>query len=707
MSIVKKVARLAVQQVAVKALGFGPLDRLVGEIGKHFTEHGQKLTKALATAHARSWTALEIALGGPGWWQQCVAAMMAGDEKALAARIKTFLDTCPLPVPAADRQAFRQKCLEEMHAARAAGLLKSGSFRAGELEATDELFRRCADPRTRLQAEEQAVADVADELRRAGYPNLAELVTARQDGGQPLFVAAVRYFFRQAVQADSELSHALAFAQAENLAGAQQSGFDALADALDSHGERVEQLLGSVAGVVARTHDLVLDLRAELEGQRDEVRRLGDAVLAVLQQHQLQRGELRPGDSLAIQDDGERRLVKRLQEHYRGLPPERRQHLPNLLNGLGRLEMATGDFPSAVSDFQTAARLAAGPAARAEAHYHAYRAALECGNWGEALEQLREAARLDPVAFEPFPFEGYAPQRILGASGLGTTFLCRAVGPSQPVVVKALHAELLDPAGDRVLAEAQVVRQLGHPVLTPVLAGGYADPARRARLFLVTKWFDAPSLSEHVRAHGPLTPAQTAEVGWHLAEALLAAHRQHVVHRGVKPSNVLLRKDGDDFQVRLVDCGLALRGREEAGPGAEKIETAHSLFGDTLHGRRLYAAPEQNGRGFAAEVGPAADVYGFGRTCCFALFGTARPLPKHWLGLPQPWKRLLQLCLQEEASNRLSDCGEVLRLLEGLAAGPAPAASPAPAGIGTSWWRRLWPRGARRQAGRGDGVSGV
>lgn len=707
MSILKKVARLAVQQLAFHAVGVRGLDRVFAEINRHLTDHDRKLTRALAVAHARSWTALEIALGGSGWWQQCVQSFTAVDEKALAAKVRTFLETCALPDLASDRRAFHQACLQELRAARQAGLLKSGSFSAGELSASDELLRRCADPEARGAAEAEALADVAEALHQAGHAHLATLITARPTGGQPLFVAAVRYFFRHAIEADRELFQALAFTQMDRLAGTQQTGFEALAEALASHGQRLEELLDSVAGVVTQTRDLVLDMQAELQGQRDDVRRLGDAVMAMLRQHQLQGGELQPSDSVVIQDDAERRLVKQLLERYRGLAPDQRQQLPRLLNGLGRLEVGTGDFTSAVADFEASARLATGPEARAEAHYHAYRAALECADWAEALSQFQSAVELDAGRYAPFPFDRYAPERILGASGLGTTFLCRAPGRPRPLVVKALYADLLDRDADRLLAEAQVLRQLGHPIVTPVLAGGHAGPAPGRGLFLVTAWFDAPTLPEYVQKHGPLTPEETVALARPLAQGLKAAHEKNLLHRGVKPSNVLVRKEGDAFQVRLIDFGLALRRRRAGVAAAASAETAHSLFGNTLAGGRDYTAPEQGGALSEGDVGPAVDVYGFGRTCCFALFRSARPLPKHWLGLPQPWKRLLQLCLQEEPKNRLRDFGEVLRLLDSTSASSgrqetvsaAAGADQPGTGAARGWWRRLWP-GSRDQSRR-------
>jgi len=697
MAVIKRVAYLALQQMVTTMTG-----GLVGKAGfdclgtlrEHFKDQSSRLTAAMQTANQRSWLALELALGGPSWWERCAATLVSGEEKAFADRVRQFLQANELPDQG---QAFAQTCLQELRSARAAGLLRDDSFAVEQLDTNAAVLARWLQPESRAEAEELAVQELAEELRQAGHSNLARLVTLRVSGGVPLLVASVRFFFRLEIEANHELFQGLTFARLENLTEAQQAGFAALQDAMADQGDRLEQMLHQVAVAVVQTRDAVLDLQSEIQGQRDEVRALGVAVLQMLQHHHLQERELQPRDSLAISDPGERQLVKQLLARYRALPQDRRQQLPALLNGVGKLQVGTGAFVPALHDFQEVAGLAADAAAQAEAHYHAHRAALEQAAWADALQHLRQAIERDARRFAPFPVERYVPQRILGASGIGATFLCHSVSRDCPVVVKVIFPEDLDRAIEPILAEAQILRHMNHGGIVSIAAGGYMDAARHLRPFLVMDYFDGLPLTEHVQKYGRLTLDELAIVARQTAEALHAAHEKNILHRAVKPSNLLLRKeDSGALTLKLIDFGLALKPRGPSAAMPDPGTTPASLFGSSLAGMRDYAAPEQSGRLHNITPGPAMDVYGFGRSCCHALFQTARPLPKDWLGLPALWKKLLQQCLQEQPENRLPNFAEILRQLDEHRPATAPpvagetAAAKAEDNTGKKR-RRLWP----------------
>ena len=124
-----------------------------------------------------------------------------------------------------------------------------------------------------------------------------------------------------------------------------------------------------------------------------------------------------------------------------------------------------------------------------------------------------------------------------------------------------------------------------------------------------------------------------------VAEGLQAAHGHGVLHRDVKPANLLVRRENKCWQVKLIDFGLALqrRGLQSTAGNAAHDSTGVSGVAGTVD----YAAPEQLGRLKGVSVGPYSDVYGFAKTCCYALFGVAQPLPRHWQSVPPALAQLL------------------------------------------------------------------
>src|SRR5262249_4621607 len=142
------------------------------------------------------------------------------------------------------------------------------------------------------------------------------------------------------------------------------------------------------------------------------------------------------------------------------LPEPERQKRPVLQNEVGKLLVAAGDFDAAQRDFKEAAAKLSDPKAQAEAHHNAYQVALEREQWDEALHTLRQAVKLDPGRFAPFPLERYEPQCILGAGGFGVVFLCQDRYLGRLVVVKSLQTSELDRDIASVFAEARALDDL-------------------------------------------------------------------------------------------------------------------------------------------------------------------------------------------------------------------------------------------------------
>jgi uracil-DNA glycosylase family 4 len=679
MAIALQLSTLALRQVvggACRAVGCdvgeGAVEGVVGFLTSRFTDHSEQLLRALDEANDRAWRALEIALAGDSFWERCKVLLAPGEEKGFRERVRAFLDVTPQAELFGKRE-YCQRCLCDLQAARKSGLLKGGRLEPERLARQAGTFARYADPQRLLEAEGTALDDIAGELRRSGHDDLAGLVALRPQQGPTLLVIAVRYFFRRAVEDDPRLFQGLAFAQLEGLQQAQERGFADLQRVFAEQGDRLEHLLGDVRTAVAQTHGAVLDIQEEQRHQGAQARDIYSAVIGLQGRLDLLQHALRPRDSLSIRGDGERDLVKEVVARYRALPAEQRRCLPALLNGIGKLEVATGDFQAAQRDFASVAELVSDTPARAEAHHNACRAALERRHWDTALAELRQAMALDPGRFSPFPQDKYEPVRILGAGGFGVAFLCRHRYLNADVVVKTLAGEDLDRDVEKVFGEGQVLRQLDHPAIVRLQDCGYADPARRARPYLVMDYFDGVTLEEQAR-QAPLQTEELLRVAWLIAQGLHAAHARGILHRDVKPANVLVRNGPAGWQVRLIDFGLALRRQTLPNTTA----SSKTLQGSSIAGTLDYAAPEQMGKRPGA-VGPHSDVYGFAKTCCYGLFQTPQPLLRHWRSLPAALAELLESCLEETPERRPAGFAPVLTGLAALAPAPAPRPTIAPA----------------------------
>jgi uracil-DNA glycosylase family 4 len=666
--------------------GAGAMEGVVSFLARHFTDHSQRLTQALERTNDQAWRALEVALAGESLWDRCKLTLASAEEKAFRQQLKPFLDACPL-AELQGKGPFRQACLRELQAARKAGQLAAGALDPVALAREAGAFSRFSDPASLLQAEAKALGEVGEDLRRLGHGNLAEVVALRPQQGEPVLVLAARYFFRRAVEQDSALCQGLAFAQMEKLQGAQEAAFQGLHQAILEQGTQLGQILAEIQVVVVETHAVVLDIR-------DEQKRIGlqnadlyRAVMDLQGKLDLAHREVRPRDSLSLRGDGERALVKQLVQRYRELPDDRRRELPALLNAIGKLEVAAGDFHSAQRDFASVVGIVRDPHACAEAHANAYLTALERRDWAKALAELREAVRLDRSRFAPFPFEKYQPLRILGAGGFGVAFLCRHRYLNANVVVKTLEGEDLDRGIDAVFTEAQTLRQLDHPSIIRLQDCGFAREVDESRPFLVMDYFEGVTLDELAKQQ-PLGPDDLLAVARQVAAGLHAAHSKGILHRDVKPANLLVRRpeSAAAWEVKLIDFGLAMRrtGKETL------LATSETLTGSSIAGTLDYAAPEQMGKLPGASVGPPADVYGFGKTCCYALFQTPQPLLRHWRSIPARLAEMLETCMEDQPSRRLPDFQTVLARLDELdprrtvalpvmpaAEVPAPSLSPA------------------------------
>ncbi|MFF9794016.1 bifunctional serine/threonine-protein kinase/ABC transporter substrate-binding protein [Streptomyces bacillaris] len=210
---------------------------------------------------------------------------------------------------------------------------------------------------------------------------------------------------------------------------------------------------------------------------------------------------------------------------------------------------------------------------------------------------MRPLTSQDPRAVGP-----YRTLARLGAGGMGVVYLARSAGGALAAVkvIRAEHAA--DPRfRARFRREAEAAGRITGPWVVPVLG---ADTEAREP-WLATAFVPGPSLGEVVGARGALPAGTVRALGVRLAAALATVHAGGLIHRDVKPGNILLALDGP----RLIDFGIARH------PGATALTAT-----DAMLGTPGYLAPEQASAG---PVGPACDVFSLG--CVLVYAATGRP----------------------------------------------------------------------------------
>jgi len=374
------------------------------------------------------------------------------------------------------------------------------------------------------------------------------------------------------------------------------------------------------------------------------------------------RKPVNPSHSSILRNTHSERLFAEFQQRLQDLPAA--QHDAELLNALGKLANSVGEFKQAEALFQQAAAQQHDRHKQAESHYNAYRTALEQQQWQTALEALLRAIKADAEAFEPFPLRKYQPLQILGAGGFGTVFLCRNKYLDKSLVIKSLHNLELSRSTQDIFREAHVLQQIKHPNIIQIDGVDFADSAE-TRPYLVMEHFDGIALAAYLEKYGALTPAATRQLGVLIADAMQAAHQQNILHRDLKPANLLVRREGDHWQIKLIDFGLALCQQTVQKTLQGRLE--HSILADSAAGTYLFAAPEQFGlRPESADK--YSDVYSFGKTLSFSLFNTPNPSwKKHWQPLSEQGEKdladLLDDCLLEDPQERPQGFAEVIERL--------------------------------------------
>ncbi|NED16185.1 serine/threonine-protein kinase [Streptomyces sp. SID9124] len=260
---------------------------------------------------------------------------------------------------------------------------------------------------------------------------------------------------------------------------------------------------------------------------------------------------------------------------------------------------------------------------------------------------------------------GYTVERELGAGGMGVVYLARSRG-GRAVAVKVARPELAaDPHfRRRFRAEVEAARSVGGFHTAPVVD---ADPDAAAP-WLATAYIPGPTLAALVEAEGPMDAARLRQLGAALAEALAAIHGCGLVHRDLKPGNIIMASDGP----RVLDFGIA-----------RALESSRLTATGVAFGTPGFLAPEQ---AQGLEVGGPADVFALGAVLVAAAggsaFGAGTPMGLMYRSVheapdlravPEGVRDVVASCLEKEPAARPTPDALLDLFVPG---GPAPAPAP-------------------------------
>ena len=286
-------------------------------------------------------------------------------------------------------------------------------------------------------------------------------------------------------------------------------------------------------------------------------------------------------------------------------------------------------------------------------------------------------------------FAHYRVHARIGQGGMGEVYAAQDLALDRKVALKfllpALAGEPRDSAGpevegrSRLLREARAAAQLDHPFICKV----YEVGEHEGRAFLAMEYVEGVTLNAHL-ASGRLTIDEAVRIGTEIAEALHFAHTGGVVHRDVKPANVMLAANG---HVKVMDFGVAKRVSAPFSPDAVTAGAPTATLPGEPTGTLAYMSPEQL-RG--APIDARSDVFAFGvllhelltgahpfkrvsslETAHAILNEAAPPLEQSVPGAPPLLAHIVSRCLEKDRTRRYQSLGDVRLELDAVQKPPA------------------------------------
>ena len=238
---------------------------------------------------------------------------------------------------------------------------------------------------------------------------------------------------------------------------------------------------------------------------------------------------------------------------------------------------------------------------------------------------------------------GYRLDALIARGGMGVVYRATQLALDRPVALKVIARQLAGDEGfrDRFLRESRLAARLDHPAVVPV----YDAREEEGELIVAMRLIEGGDLKKRLKAGGPLPPAEAIALLGQVAAALDTAHAAGIVHRDVKPHNILLEGE----RAYLTDFGLA-----------KALGDSGVLSGASVVGTAEYMSPEQ-WRG--ERVGPAADVYSLGCVLYESLTGVvpyARRDGEAEPVMPRGLDTVIERAVAKDPARRFPTAGDLI-----------------------------------------------
>jgi len=267
--------------------------------------------------------------------------------------------------------------------------------------------------------------------------------------------------------------------------------------------------------------------------------------------------------------------------------------------------------------------------------------------------------------------EKYRVDERLAQGGMGVIYAARQEPLGREVALKVLSlraGEVDEEFEKRFLLEAATCAKLSHPNIVVVHDYGRLDPQQGGACFMVMELLEGRTIEQAVAEDGPFSAARTVRTARDIARALRAAHRQRVIHRDLKPTNVMLERVPDGERVKVVDFGIVKVLRDEQ----EEITQEGEFLGSPR-----YMSPEQIEH---APIDARADLYSLGAVMYLMLTGHAPferrgdhmrtllahindpvpPMSEHGVDVPPALEAVVRRLLAKAPDDRFESAEQVI-----------------------------------------------